>query len=199
LRPSEIDGLDSGDGADRSGDGARIARDTYGYSLGSRRDAVALEFKMARRARDPAAGANGGEDVGRFSVACELSNYEEVKWAAGGFIPPEQVHRATISGVVDSGAARLVLPPAAVAQLGLTPTGRTTVRFADGRREPRDTVSDVQFEYAGRSGVFSAVVEPGRSDALIGAIVLEELDLLPDCTNGVLLPRDPNSTITEVE
>jgi predicted aspartyl protease len=128
-----------------------------------------------------------------------LTNHQEASWAAGGFIPQDQVHRTTVSGVVDTGAARLVLPPAAVAQLGLTPTGRTTVRFTDGRREPRDTVSDVQLEYAGRSGVFSAVVEPGRAGSLIGAIALEELDLLPDCANGALVPRDPDSTITEVE
>ena len=92
-----------------------------------------------------------------------------------------------------------MLPPGVVSALGLTPSGRTTVKFADGRRETRETVGDVQLEYAGRSGVFTAVIEPGRTDALIGAIVLEDLDLLPDCTNGLLMPRDPNSIITEME
>jgi predicted aspartyl protease len=142
---------------------------------------------------------NWREYVGRFSVECRLANHKEVAWAEGGFIPADQVHRTTVSGVVDTGAARLVLPPSVVAALGLPESGRTVVRFADGRREPRATVTDVQLEYGGRSGVFSAVVEPGRTDALIGAMVLEELDLLPDCTNGVLVPRDPNTTITEVE
>jgi predicted aspartyl protease len=142
---------------------------------------------------------NWREYVGRFSVECRLANYREVTRAEDGFMPADQVHRITVSGVVDTGAARLVLPPAAVAALALTPRGKTTVRFADGRREVRATVTDVQLEYGGRSGVFNAVVEPGRSDALIGAIVLEELDLLPDCANGVLVPRDPNIIITEVE
>jgi predicted aspartyl protease len=160
---------------------------------------MAPGFEVASRTSDPAASANGSGHVGRFSVECQLANYEEVKWAAGGFIPPEQIHRTTISGVVDTGAARLVLPPSAVTALGLAETGRTVVKFADGRREPRATVNDVQLEYQGRSGVFSAVVEPGRTDALIGAIVLEELDLLPDCKGKALVPRDPNATITEVE
>lgn len=160
---------------------------------------MALEYEVASPASDPGAGPSGSENVGRFSVECELANYEEVKWAAGGFIPPEQIHRTTVPGVVDTGAARLVLPPSAVAALGLVETGRTVVKFADGRREPRATVNDVQLEYQGRSGVFSAVVEPGRTDALIGAIVLEELDLLADCKAKALLPRDPNATITEVE
>ncbi len=149
--------------------------------------ATELEFK------------NWRDYVGRFSVQVELANNRELTLADAGFLPHDQVHRTTVSGVVDCGAARLVLPPSAVAALGLSPTGKTMVKFADGRRVPRATVTDVQLEYGGRSGVFSAVVEPGRSHALIGAMVLEELDMLPDCTNGVLVPRDPNIIITEVE
>ncbi|MBI4605120.1 MAG: hypothetical protein HY721_24415, partial [Planctomycetes bacterium] len=45
----------------------------------------------------------------------------------------------------------------------------------------------------------SAVVEPNRPDALIGAIVLEELDLLPDMARQTLVPRDPHQVITEIE
>jgi len=60
-------------------------------------------------------------------------------------------------------------------------------------------VSNVWLELLGRHGVFSAVVEPERSDALIGAIVLEELDLLVDCTTQSLYPREPDSILTEIE
>jgi hypothetical protein len=35
--------------------------------------------------------------------------------------------------------------------------------------------------------------------ALIGAIVLEELDLLVDCTTQTLRPREPGSILTENE
>ena len=47
--------------------------------------------------------------------------------------------------------------------------------------------------------VFTADVEPGRTDALIGAIVLEELDFVPDCTRQALLPRDPHGLFAEIE
>jgi hypothetical protein len=43
------------------------------------------------------------------------------------------------------------------------------------------------------------VVEPARNDALIGAIVLEDLDLLVDCGTQSLYPREPGSTLTEIE
>ena len=52
------------------------------------------------------------------------------------------------------------------------------MRYADGRRATRPVVSNVWLQLLGRDGVFSAVIEPDREDALIGAIVLEELDLL---------------------
>ena len=86
-----------------------------------------------------------------------------------------------------------------MATLGLPPAGQVTVKYADGRREPKGIVGDVELEIQGRSSVFTAVVEPGRSDALIGAIVLEELDLLPDCTRQVLIPRDPSGLFAEIE
>jgi hypothetical protein len=47
--------------------------------------------------------------------------------------------------------------------------------------------------------VLTAIVESGRTDALIGAIVLEELDFVPGCTRQVLLPRDPPGLFAEIE
>jgi predicted aspartyl protease len=142
---------------------------------------------------------NSRDYVGRFSVEFEVANHEDVVQAKKGFLPPEQVRRDRISGVVDTGASRFVLPASVVAALGLPETGQITVRFADGRREPKTVVGDVQLEIQGRSSVFTAVVEPGRADALIGVIVLEELDFVPDCTRGVLLPRDPHGLFAEID
>ena len=142
---------------------------------------------------------NWRDYVGRFSVEFEVANHEDVVQARKGFMPPEQVRRARISGVVDTGATRLVLPASVVAALGLPEAGQITARFADGRREPKQIVSDVELEIQGRSSVFTAVVEPGREDALVGAIVLEELDLIPDCTRQALVPRDPHGLFAEID
>lgn len=137
--------------------------------------------------------------VGRFSVEFEIANHEDVVKAKAGYLPAEHIRRRRISGVVDTGAARLVLPLSVVTALGFPEAGQVTVKFADGRLEPKTVVGDVQLEVQGRSGVFSAVVEPGRTDALIGAIVLEELDFVPDCTRQALLPRDPHGVIAEID
>ena len=45
----------------------------------------------------------------------------------------------------------------------------------------------------------AAIVEPKRTEALIGAIVLEALDLLVDCSREQLIPRDPSGPLYEIE
>jgi hypothetical protein len=47
--------------------------------------------------------------------------------------------------------------------------------------------------------VFAAVVEPKRRSALIGAIVLEDLDFVVDGTGQKLVPRDPRFVVSELE
>ena len=137
--------------------------------------------------------------MGRFSVEFVVADNREVVQAAPEVPIPQGVKHLVVSGVVDSGAARLVLPRNAVDQLRLQSHGETTVRYADGRREKRPVVSNVWLQLLGRDGVFSAVVEPDRTDALVGAIVLEELDLLVDCATQTLRPREPDSIVTEIE
>lgn len=137
--------------------------------------------------------------MGRFSVEVELVNQKDLFRAEAGLIPPEQVRRARIRGVVDSGAARLVIPEAIASQLGVEMSGTAKVRYADGRTAERSIARDVHLAYGGRESNFSAVVEPDRESALIGAIVLEELDFMVDCVGQRLVPRDPKQIISEIE
>jgi predicted aspartyl protease len=137
--------------------------------------------------------------MGRFSVEVELSNQEDLFRAKVGLILPEQVRRTRIRGVIDSDATRLVIPAIVAQQLGLETAGNSKVRYADGRTAERSIVKDVRLAYGGRESVFNAIVEPGRESALIGAIVLEDLDFLVDCAGQKLVPRDPKQIVSEVE
>lgn len=141
----------------------------------------------------------GDNGVGRFSIEFQVANRGDIIKARDGLLAEDKVRRLTIRGVVDSGAARLVLPKAIVQQLGLPVAGKVKVRYADGRTRTRDTVQDVQVEIQGRHETFTAVVEPSRDDALIGAIILEGLDFLVDCLHQRLVPRDPRFIIAEIE
>jgi hypothetical protein len=143
--------------------------------------------------------AGGVAQMGRVTVEVALANYWDVLRAKDGQLSPDAVRRTTVSGIVDYGAARLVLPPRVVRELGLPQDGETGVRYADQRTARRPIVRNVWLELCGRGSVFSGIVEPDREDALIGAIVLEELDLIIDCTRNEVRPRDPDRIISEIE
>jgi predicted aspartyl protease len=137
--------------------------------------------------------------MGRFSVEFAVANFRDVATLAPGVPVLENVKHVVLSGVVDSGSAYVVLPKQVADQLQFMPNGETTVRYADHRTEKRPRVIGVWLELNGRNGVFSAVVGPNRSDAVIGFIVLNELDLLVDRTTQTLYPRDPDMIVTEIE
>ena len=141
-------------------------------------------------------GANG---VGRFSVELEIANKDDIVMMRRGLLPPDQVRRQTIQGIVDSGANKLVLPQSFVKQLGLPLLDKIKVRYADGRTAQRHEADSAYVGLSGRHGTFTAIVEPKRTTALVGAIVLEDLDLLVDCANRRVEPRDPNGAVHEIE
>lgn len=138
--------------------------------------------------------------MGRITIEFDIANNQDLAMVARGHMKPSEVRRATLFGIVDTGATRLVLPQEVVKKLGL-PVKRNKVKvtYADGRRGTRTEVDDVRLFLMGRDGVFNAIVEPKRETALIGAIVLEDLDLLIDCAKLRLVPRDPNFVISEIE
>ena len=137
--------------------------------------------------------------MARFAVEVEVANRVDMALAELGKLPEKEVRRVTIRGVVDPGASRLVLPLSVVQRLGLARRGRTKVRYADGRSAWRDNVYDVWLSLQGRESSYVAIVEPKRDSALIGAIVLEDLDFLVDCKNQRLVPRDPKAILSEIE
>src|SRR5258707_11568014 len=143
-----------------------------------------------------ASGANG---VGRISIDLEVANYGDIAMAQRGALPKDKVRRQTVRAIVDSGATKLVLPEKVVKALGLPLGDKIKVRYADGRTAQRRGAEGAYVELLGRHGTFTAVVEPKRETALLGAIVLEDLDLLIDCPNERIVPRDPKGVVHEIQ
>jgi predicted aspartyl protease len=141
----------------------------------------------------------GDGSVGRVTIDIEVANNDDLALVRRGMLQPDQVRRETIPGVVDSGAAMLVLPQAVVKRLGLPLGNQVLVRYADGRRGRRREAKGATIKLLGREDTFTAVIEPKRPDALIGAIVLEALDLLVDCKAQRVVPRDPRGAVYEIE
>ena len=99
------------------------------------------------------------------------------------------VRRATVDGVVDTGAVMLVLPEDVVGRLGLRTRRQVAVIYADERREVRPVAGPVTVHIGDRFMIADCVVSPPSSKPLIGRIVLAALDLVADYGNRTLGPR----------
>jgi predicted aspartyl protease len=98
--------------------------------------------------------------MGRFSMKVQLANNVDIVRAECGDIPAKQVRRVEIDGVVDTGAAQLVLPGKVAEQLGFEEAWQATVRYAGGHSQRRPVVRNVWLRLCERESVFSAIVEP---------------------------------------
>ena len=84
---------------------------------------------------------------------------------------------------VGTAATLLVLPQSVTDELALPTIRRRIVKYANEERAERDVVYGVELEICDRKGVFEAIVEPAETYALLGAVVMETLDLIVE-------PRD---------
>ncbi|MBI4658282.1 MAG: hypothetical protein HY735_05430 [Verrucomicrobia bacterium] len=99
---------------------------------------------------------------------------------------------------VDTGATLLVLPQIIADQLKLTSIRRQRVKHANEETADRDVVGVVELEVCGRKGWFEAIVEPKKSYALMGAVVMETLDLIVEPRQMKVYPN-PRSIIPMAE
>ena len=102
---------------------------------------------------------------------------------------------------VDCGATMFVIPGWLQENLNFPVIRRQQVKYANEKRETKDVVYGVEVEVCGRKTVTTAVVEPEKKYGLLGAIVMEELDLIVE-PRGLQVypnPRSPDIPMAEIE
>jgi clan AA aspartic protease len=126
--------------------------------------------------------------MGQLYVSVILRNAREYVMAQHGHLTFEAVHTyETPEALIDTGALHVVLPPHVAEHLGLWRMGYTGARLADGRTEEVPVTEPLYVELLGRTTTTQAMVM--GDTVLLGAIVLEGLDLAVDCLRGQLMPN----------
>ncbi|MEG4326050.1 hypothetical protein Q5688_12025 [Microcoleus sp. herbarium5] len=95
----------------------------------------------------------------------------------------------------------LVLPESTAAQFNFAKIRKQIVKYANEESAERDIVSGLEVEVCGRKGWFEAIVPPGKKYALLGAIVIEALDLIVE-PRGLQIypnPRSHSLPMAEIE
>lgn len=137
--------------------------------------------------------------MGEIRAEVTLENAEDRGHFRRGGCGEADIRRASIEGIVDTGAVTLMLPQNVVERLGLAEQGTAIVTYADERRDERPLAGPVSVRIANRSMVMNCIVEPPLSESLIGQVVLETLDLIADCTTRTLTPRYPDYPLLKLK
>jgi len=122
----------------------------------------------------------------RHTTQIKLANLTDLRFAEAGFIPVEDVRRATVEDArVDTGATGLCLPTSLIECLGLTPIRSMNARTAAGVVAPT-LYAEVEYTLLERSYSIRVTDLPAGSPVRVGHMLLEQLDLCVDMKQGLI-------------
>ena len=116
-----------------------------------------------------------------------LANGDDYYQFKKGRLPREDVKQMTVNALVDSGAYMLVINESIKRQLDLPVYEERETRLADGSIAMCEIVGPVDIFFKTRATTCRAIVFPGDVQVLLGAIPLEDMDVLIDLKNNELI------------
>jgi clan AA aspartic protease len=116
--------------------------------------------------------------MGLIRADLEITNLRDVILRDEGVIAQEKVRKMKINFLVDSGAYMLAINENVRTQLGLKKVDKRLAELANGETLELDVVGPLEVRFENRRGSFDAMILPGNSECLLGAIPMQDLDLV---------------------
>jgi clan AA aspartic protease len=131
----------------------------------------------------------------------ELINAADLTMARRHFIGEDEVKRMRLNMLVDSGAYMMAINETIQSQLQFPFIEKRKVQLASGQVVEYDVVGPIDVRFANRRAVCSAFVLPGDSESLLGAIPMEEMDVLvhPKRQELVVNPEHPYYAVLKMK
>jgi clan AA aspartic protease len=118
--------------------------------------------------------------MGLTRTEITLKNGVDVIDAQRGYINKNQIRQMTVSALVDTGAGTLVITEALRQKLGLEVKGLHRATLTNGSKEMCKVTEPVEIQWRNRDTSCRALVVPDDGEVLLGAIPLEDMDLVVD-------------------
>jgi len=107
-----------------------------------------------------------------------LINGEDLILAKRHIIGEEEVKQMTVSMLADSGAYMLAINENIQEQLQLPVIEKRKAQMANGTIQEYDVVGPIEVRFKNRQSTCRAMVLPGDNEPLLGAIPMEDMDVL---------------------
>jgi len=125
--------------------------------------------------------------MGLVYADVELINGYDLESARRYIIGEEEIKRMHVNILVDTGSIMLAINENIQEQLQLPIVEKRIMQLANGKIEEYDIVSQVELRFKNRRTMCNAVVLPGDTEPLLGAISLEDMDVLIHPTRNELI------------
>jgi hypothetical protein len=131
--------------------------------------------------------------MGLVYAGIELINADDLALARRNILNKDEVKRMTVNMLVDSGAYMMAINETFQEQLQLPFKEKRKSIMENGSVEEHDVVGPIEIKFKNRSAVCNAVVLPGDNEPLLGAIPMEEMDVIfhPRSNELVVHPDHP--------
>ena len=129
--------------------------------------------------------------MGLVYADIEIVSAEDVALSRKGYIDKAQIKSRTVRALVDSGAYMMCINESIKVQLDLPKISNMEAEMADGTIKTVEVVGPVIINFRNRTTSCNAAVLPGESEVLLGAIPMEDLDVVINPREQTLeLPED---------
>jgi clan AA aspartic protease len=116
--------------------------------------------------------------MGLVHAEIELINGGDLEMVRRSFMDQDEVKRMYVTMLVDSGAYNLCINEVIQEQLQFPIVEKRKAQMANGSIEEFDVVGNVEVRFKNRATTCRAMVLPGDSEPLFGAIPMEYMDLI---------------------
>ncbi|MDR0867760.1 MAG: hypothetical protein LBP75_04695 [Planctomycetota bacterium] len=116
--------------------------------------------------------------MGHVYAEIALSNYRDEIAVEEGRMRENEVRQLTVRSLVDSGSTLLAITPKEQARLCLAKQREEFFGTADNREVACEVVGPVKVRFKNRESICDAVVIPDTDEVLLGAIPMEEMNLV---------------------
>lgn len=131
--------------------------------------------------------------MGLVYTEIELINGDDLSLERRNLLEKDAVRRMYVTALVDTGSYMLCINEVIQEQLQFPIVEKRKAETADGRILEFDVVDNVQIRFRNRATTCRAMILPGDSEVLLGAIPLEDMDVLihPQRQELIVNPEHP--------
>jgi clan AA aspartic protease len=139
--------------------------------------------------------------MGHIHASIELINAHDKELTKKGTMDKDDIRRIRVSALVDTGSIYMAINENIQQILQLPVVGKERSILANGQIVECDKVFPLEVRFENRTAHCSALVLPDDSAPLLGAIPMEEMDVLinPKRQELIVNPAHPHYAITSLK